>query len=153
MINLVKRFLNGERTAAGDENQDSSHDIRIATCALLMEMANSDGKFTESEKNSIISYLKNDFNLSGEEVDNLLISTVQRSENSIDLWQFTSLINKNYTIDEKIGIIEAIWTIAYADGILDKYEDYLVHKLANLLHLSQEQLIDAKLKVLYKTKS
>ena len=152
MINLVKRFLNGERTAAGDENQDSAHDIRIATCALLLEMANTDGKFSESEKTSIISYLKNDFNLSGEEVDKLIKTTVHESDNSIDLWQFTSLINKNYTIDEKIGIIEAIWTISYADGILDKYEDYLVHKLANLLHLSQKQLIDAKLKVLYEAK-
>ena len=67
--------------------------------------------------------------------------------NSVDLWQFTNLINKNYTSKEKIRIIETIWRIAYTDGLLDKHEDYLARKLVSLLRLTHKQLIDAKLKV------
>ena len=69
-------------------------------------------------------------------------------EGSIDLWRFTSLINENYTMAEKIEVIEEIWRIAYADGHLDKHEDYLVHKMADLLRLTHKQLIDAKLRAL-----
>ena len=151
MLNFVIKFLNGERTSPEDEDRDPALDIKIAACALLLEMANTDGEFSESEKLNIISYLKNNFSLSCDDVEMLINAALIKSENSIDFWQFTSLINKNYSVSEKIGIIEAIWRIAYADGILDKYEDYLVHKLANLLRLTQKQLIDAKLKILNET--
>jgi uncharacterized tellurite resistance protein B-like protein len=68
-------------------------------------------------------------------------------KNSNDLWRFASLINKNYSIEEKESIMEMIWRVAYADGHLDKHEDYLVHKMAKLLRLSHKQLIEAKLEV------
>ena len=69
-------------------------------------------------------------------------------EKSIDLWQFTNLINQNYSIEEKLKVIELIWKVAYSDGKLEKHEDYLAHKIAGLLRLSHGQLIDAKLKVI-----
>ena len=62
--------------------------------------------------------------------------------------QITNLINQNYSIEEKIRIIEMIWKLAYTDGKLDKHEDYLVHKLARLLRLTHKQLIEAKFKVI-----
>ena len=62
--------------------------------------------------------------------------------------KFTSRINENYSSEEKIRIVEIIWKIAYADGILDKHEDYLVHKLANLFRLTHKQLINVKLKII-----
>jgi len=68
-------------------------------------------------------------------------------ERSIDLWKFTNRINQKYSMEEKIRVVETVWDVVYADGKLDKHENYLVHKLANLLHLSHKQLIDAKLKV------
>jgi uncharacterized tellurite resistance protein B-like protein len=71
-------------------------------------------------------------------------------EKSIDLWQFAKRINENYSTEEKIKIIETVWHLIYTDGVLDQHEDYLVHKLAKLLRLTHEQLIDAKLKVLGK---
>lgn len=77
-----------------------------------------------------------------------IIETADKElKGSLDLWQFTNLINHNYTEEEKIKIIEMIWHIAYTDGRLDKHEDFLVHKLANLLRLTHRQLIDAKVKV------
>ena len=67
----------------------------------------------------------------------------------MDYWQFARLINENYTMDEKVALIEMLWRIVYLDGNLDKHEDYLMHKLSRLLRLHHKQLIDAKKKVLH----
>ena len=63
-------------------------------------------------------------------------------EGIIDLWQFTSLINANYSIEEKIEIIETLWQIVYIAGKRDRYEHYLMNKLKTLPRLSNDQLID-----------
>jgi uncharacterized tellurite resistance protein B-like protein len=147
MIDLVRRFIHkATRDDPVDKDKERAHDIRIATCALLLEMANIDGEFSESEKENIISILKRDYHLSDPETEALIEAANEELNGSIDLWQFTHLINENYSTDEKIRIIETVWQIAYTDGKLDKYEDYLVHKLAQLLHLTHNQLIEAKLK-------
>ncbi len=149
MIDLAKKFF-GKRTEvdSGDQREENHHDIRVATCALLLEMANIDGEFSDAERENIISILKNDYNLSDEYAAELLESSNKELKQSIDLWQFTNLINQNYSTEEKLRIIEMIWKIVYADGELDKHEDYLAHKLANLLRLTHKQLIDCKVKVL-----
>ena len=147
MIDLVKKFFGkSEISVSGNQAEASSHDIHVATCALLLEMSNIDGEFSEVEKNNIISILKKNFQLSDENAEALLDASNEELENSNDLWKFASLINKNYSAEEKERIIEMIWRVAYADGHLDKHEDYLVHKLAKLLRLSHRQLIDAKIK-------
>lgn len=147
MIDLVKKFFaKGEKRDPEKQVETSHHDIHIATCALLLEMSNIDGEFSDIEKENIISILKKNYQLSDENAAALLEASNEELENSNDLWRFASLINKNYSIEEKESIIEMVWRVAYADGHLDKHEDYLVHKLANLLRLSHRQLIEAKLK-------
>jgi uncharacterized tellurite resistance protein B-like protein len=144
---LRKFFGKSEVERVAGKGGAASYDVRIATCALLLEMANIDGQFNESERESIIRILKEDYQLSDEHTMALIETADEELNRSIDLWQFTNLINQNYSIEEKLQIIETIWKIVYADGRLDKHEDYLVHKLSNLLRLTHKQLIDAKLKV------
>ena len=127
---------------------NTPHDIRIATCAILLEMAKIDGEFSESEREDIFSIIKKRFDLSDDHILELITVSEEELKGSIDLWKFTNLINQNYSIDEKLQIIEIIWQVTYSDGKLDQHEDYLIHKLANLLRLSHKQLIDMKLKVL-----
>jgi uncharacterized tellurite resistance protein B-like protein len=150
MKNLLKKvFAKTTNEASVDKKVQTSHDVRIATCALLLEMANIDGEFSELEKESIVEGLINNYQLSAEHAAALMKAAEDELEKSIDLWQFAKLINENYSTEEKIKVIETVWQVIYTDGILDKHEDYLVHKLAKLLRLSHKQLIDAKLKVLY----
>lgn len=149
MIDLVRRFFEkGQGTGSADQGTRESHDVRVAVCALFLEMANIDGKFSASEQDYVISLLKREYGLSDQHVVDLMEASQKGLKDSIDLWQFTNLINQNYSRDEKIQIIEMVWQIVYADGRLDKHEDYLVHKLAKLLRLTHKDLIDAKLKVL-----
>jgi uncharacterized tellurite resistance protein B-like protein len=149
MIDLAKKFF-GKTTGIGQTDRDKGtfHDIRIATCALLLEMANIDGEFSAAERKNILAILNKDYQLSDEYAEQLINASNDELHRSVDLWRFTNLINRNYSIAEKIRIIEMVWEIAYTDGKLDKYEDYLVHKLAKLLHLTHKQLIEAKLRVI-----
>ena len=150
MIELVKKFFSKDNISPMPESsRETSHDVRVAACALLLEMAHIDGEFNDSEKEQIIQTLEEDHGLSEEAAAELLKAAKEELKGSIDLWQFTNLINRNYSLEEKIRIIEMVWLLAYADGILDKHEDYLLHKMANLLRLTHKQLIEAKLRVLH----
>jgi uncharacterized tellurite resistance protein B-like protein len=148
MINLVKKFFSKRgHDDSSHQRRQRPHDIRIATCALLLEMSHIDGEFSALERENIISILKRNFDFSDEHATTLLEVSNEELKGSIDLWKFTNLINQNYSIEEKIRIVEMVWGVVYADGKLDKHEDYLVHKLAILLRLTHKQLIEAKLKV------
>ena len=150
MIDLLKKFFTKTSDEAGAaESVRISRDVRIATCALLLEMARTDGEFSDLERESIVEVLRDNYQLSAERARAFMKSAEEELEKSIDLWHFAKLINENYSTEEKTKIIEIVWQIIYTDGRLDKHEDYLVHKLAKLLRLSHKQLIDAKLKVLY----
>ncbi len=149
MIDMIKNFF-GNATA-GDEGSDKpeGHDITVATCALLVEMARIDESFTEQETETILHILKNTYGVSGDHAAALMAEAEKELVESVDLWQFARLINENYSREEKIGIIEILWQVVFVDGKMDKYEDYLMHKMLKLLRLSHKELIDAKLKILH----
>ncbi|MGD8739648.1 MAG: TerB family tellurite resistance protein [Desulfobacterales bacterium] len=150
MIDVVKRFFNKATPKVNEASgRNTEHDIRVATCALFVELARIDEKFTQEEMNTIVSILKERYGLSPEHADALIAEAERQLEKSVDLWHFSNLINKNYSTEEKIEIIETLWRIVYVDGKMDQYEHYLMNKLQNLLRLSHDQLIAAKLKVLH----
>jgi uncharacterized tellurite resistance protein B-like protein len=149
MIDLIKKFFDKKPVdGRRGKNREGLHDVRVAACALFLEMANIDGEFSEQEKENIVAILKRDYGLAGEHADALLEAAHEELKGSIDLWRFARLVNQNYSQEEKISIIEILWQIIYTDGRLDKHEDYLVHKIAKLLRLTHKQLIDSKLKII-----
>ena len=127
--------------------KDTSHNIQVATCALLIEMASIDDEFDQAEKDKIIQIIKRSYNLADQEINRLMDLARQELDSRIDLWNFTNLINQNYTTTQKMKVIETIWEVVYADGRLSAHEDYLVHKLYKMLGLTHKQLIEAKMKV------
>ncbi|MGD2013125.1 MAG: TerB family tellurite resistance protein [Desulfobacterales bacterium] len=150
MLDIVKRFFSKtESETAKNTDQATEHDVRVAACALFVEMARIDEKFTEAEMETILSIVQDRYGLSREHADALVAEADKELDKSVDLWQFARLINENYSIDEKIEIIELLWQMVFVDGKMDRYEHYLMNKLKNLLRLSHDQLIAAKLKVLH----
>ena len=152
MLDIVKQFFS--KTAPQTSNkvdQVSEHDVRVAACALFVEMARIDEEFTEAEMDTILNIVQERYGLSREHADALVAEADKELDKSVDLWQFARLINENYSPDEKIEIIETLWRMVFVDGKMDKYEHYLMNKLKNLLRLSHDQLIAAKLKVLHST--
>ena len=148
MLDIAKRFFSKEKEeSSGSAGQEIGHDIHVATCALFVEIARIDGTFTQEEMETVISILKEKYGLSLEHTDALIAEAEKQLEESVDLWQFARLINENYSNEEKMEIIETLWRIVYVDGKMDQYEHYLMNKLKNLLRVSHNQLIEAKLKV------
>lgn len=150
MLTSLKRFFNKSAVRSTNAPEPASeHDVRVATCALFVEMARIDDQFTAQEVDTIIAILQEKYGLSPEHADALLAEADQELADSVDLWQFARLINENYSVDEKLEIIETLWHMVFVDGKMDRYEHYLMNKLKNLLRLSHDQLIEAKLKVLH----
>ncbi len=150
MFDIIKQFF-GATTADNPTNtdQNTAHDVRVAACALFMEMGRIDETFTDAETARVLSILKEKYNLTEEHAEALMIRADRELEKSVDLWQFARLINENYSVREKRDIIEILWQIVFVDGQMDKYENYLMHKLSKLLRLSHDQLIEAKQNVIH----
>jgi uncharacterized tellurite resistance protein B-like protein len=145
MLNRILKLLQGE----GEVTEESRFErVQVATCALLMEVAHSDGHYQSVEAKIVHDLLAERFNLSAAAVAELVDYSHQHREESLDLFQFAKEINAHFSRAEKLDVMEGIWRIIYADGTLDKYEDALARQLATLLRLDPKDVIDRKLKVL-----
>ncbi len=150
MFDLIKTAI--KKTITKKQNPDlkqnySGSELQVATCALLLEIAHADDKLTTDEEQKIAELMESHFSLSPESFAQLKGESEKKRKTNIDLWHFTSTIKENYSRQQKLKVVEMIWGVIYADNELDEYEDYLVHKLAELLGISHRELIDAKLKV------
>lgn len=146
MLDIVKRFF-GAAPHGDTPAPDPERDLRVAVCALLVEMARIDDQFTREEMERILDILKDTYGLDREHADALVAAADLELEESVDLWQFARRINENYRIDEKLNVIELMWRVVYVDGHMDEHEHYLMNKMKNLLRLSHDQLIAVKLAV------
>lgn len=147
MIDTFKKLFSRADDPRATEGGAGRHRIAVATCALLLEMAAVDGEFSGEEQDVILHALTSTHGVGADEARSIMEAALAELEGSIDLWQFARIINKEYSVEEKVQTIEAVWRVIYADGRLDGHEDHLVHRLADLLRLSHSQLIEAKLRV------
>jgi uncharacterized tellurite resistance protein B-like protein len=145
MFDLLRKLLTG---GPAPEPTQEHERVQVATCVLLLEMAHADEEFHAMEELLIRDLLQRKFELSPDCAAELIAFAQQQRKESLDLHQFAQQINANFTIAEKEEVMEAVWRIIYADGVLDQYEDHLVRKIATLLRLSHRQMIAAKVKVL-----
>lgn len=152
MVAFLKQFFKTDQRQVVDKIGRAVPEmrLRIATCAILLEIANSDDEFSIEERMRIVDILRGKFELTVEEAHELIEISQERIDNSIDIWGFTNTISDVYSDDEKFRVLEAVWEVIYADGHLSGHEDSLVHKLSFLLGLKHDQLIEAKLRALGK---
>lgn len=130
---------------------ESSRDeisLQMACAVLLAEVMRADGDFADSEKIKIKSLLKKHFALTEQELNEIIEHSEILTEQATDFYQFTSKINSNYTIEEKIKIVDMLWQVANADGEISSIEQHVIHKIADLLHLRHNEYISSKLKIL-----
>jgi uncharacterized tellurite resistance protein B-like protein len=150
MIGKIKRlFQTGGEVDGPALRSGGKNNLQVAVCALFLEIGRIDGTFTRGETDALLLILREKYGLLREDADALIREADRELENSVDYWQFSDLINNNYSTKEKISIVETLWRIVFVDGKMDQYEHYLMNKLGNLLRLSHTQLIDAKLKALH----
>jgi uncharacterized tellurite resistance protein B-like protein len=148
LLDLFKKIFD---KTGNIENQKESinrqQKLKIATCVILLEAVTADDIFSDHELHKIIELLKSKYEMTDSQLNELIVTSKKEREESTDLWYFTNLINENLTIDEKYDLMEMIWEVIYTDGTLDKYENYIAHKLRNLLNLDHNKFIDIKMRV------
>jgi uncharacterized tellurite resistance protein B-like protein len=140
----MQRFKNGAAQPA-EKRQDP---LRLATAAILLDIAYADGTFTPAEDGDIVGFLKRVFALSDEEAHELIAAAAEIRARTIDHFALTNYIRKNVVLDERVDIVRTMWRMVYGDGKLTDYENYLVRKLADLLGLEHHVMIGAKVDVL-----
>ena len=127
-----------------DRTRDTEHVLRLATGALLLEMTHMDGEVWPEQRQVVKQAMLEQFDLTESESTELLDLAEEERVQSTDYFQFTSLINNAYTPEQKIRLIELLWQIAYANESLHRYEEHLVRKIADLLHVPHGAFIAAK---------
>ncbi len=147
LARLVQRFKEG---LTAPEESPAQHDpLRLATAAVLLEIAHADGTFSPAEGTDVVSYLRRAFRLDDADARELIEAAGEIRAHTIDHFALTNFIRKNAPLSERIEIVKTMWRVAYRDGRLSDYEGYLVRKLADLLGLEHHVMIEAKTAVLH----
>ena len=143
MLNKVTNFFKNIHQSNFNHLTESLS-LEMACTVLLCEVMRADHHFDHDEKNKIQQLIKNKFNLSDLEVNNIFDEALAKSEVSNDLYTYTSLINQNYHTDEKIALVQMLWQLALADGEIAPIEHHLIRKIADLLYLRHSEYIASK---------
>jgi uncharacterized tellurite resistance protein B-like protein len=136
------------RKLIADLTEDGKHpsrfeegDYRVAAAALLVHTAAIDGTIAPSERDRLHAVIKQRFDLDDETTDELVAEATEAEHEAIDLYHFTARLNR--ALDEKgrARVVEMMWQIVFADGAATEFEDNLIWRAADLLHVSREERI------------
>lgn len=145
MLNKLNSFLSSiiPATRAGSRPE---HTLQLATAVLLIEVMRADAESTGQEQATVLEILKERFDLPDAEVAQLSDLGHRTAKAANDLHQFTSRINRELELAEKIQIVESLWQVVYADGKISAHENHIMRRLVDLLHISHGDNIAAKMR-------
>ena len=141
-----KHASNKKTIITADELELFDDELILATCILLLEVSKSDDSFDDIEKEKILSILEQNFNLNTQQTSFLFKIADKKNDEMISLYEWTAKINELCSYSDKKKLMGFLWDIAYADGRIDKYEDYTIRKISDLLYVKHSDFIKAKLR-------
>jgi len=144
VIGKLKLLFQREAPTEEARRGPSAKDLRIAACALLLEVAYADDDFVANERKHLRDVVRRHFQLDGEEADELISAAEDERRNSVDLWAFTTLVREHYSVGQKMVLAEAMWGLVLADGRMEHGEDYVMRKISGLLGLRAGYLSEAR---------
>ena len=149
VLRAIQQFFDTRIQPASGSAQPGptgSQGLQLATAALLIEMTRADFKVEEREQRMVAEAIQRTFNLSPEETDELIRLADEESRQSVSIYDFTRLIDRGFSSEQKVHIVELLWRVALSDSELEKHEEHLIRKVAKLIHVPHPAFIDAKLK-------
>jgi uncharacterized tellurite resistance protein B-like protein len=142
MLRALKDFF--ERNIAPAPGRDDDHAIRLATAALLVETLRIDAEIREPERAAALAAVRRKFDLPEDEAAELLRLAEEEVRQATDYFQFTSLIDRHFTPEQKVRVIEAMWRVAWADDEISPHERHLMRRIVDLLHVSHGDAVAAQ---------
>jgi uncharacterized tellurite resistance protein B-like protein len=145
MLTAIREFFEQHIGAPADRS-DPARAVALATAALMVEVAQLDGGTSPAERAAILRAVKEKFGLAADEADALLALASAEAREATGYFQFTSLINRSFTQEQRQRVVELLWRVAYADAELSAHEQHVVRRIADLLYVPHSAYIAAKLR-------
>ncbi|QIT54214.1 TerB family tellurite resistance protein [Aquisalimonas sp. 2447] len=148
MLDAIRGFFS-EHLAQPDEpagGDDDEHRLQLATAALLIEVTRVERQDHPDEAAAVEEAVRRKFALPQEETEELLRLAREEAEKSVSYYEFTSLIHEHFAPERKARVIELMWRVAAANGRVDKHQEALVRKIADLLYVPHQEFIRAKIR-------
>jgi uncharacterized tellurite resistance protein B-like protein len=120
--------------------------LRLAAAVLLMEVMRAEDGITAQERAAAVAALRGQFGIEPADMEPLLANAQRESEAAYDYFRFTNVLDEHLTQPQKIALVDAMWRVAYADLRLDARENAVIAKVADLLHVSHDDYIAAKMR-------
>jgi len=147
MLKKIQLFFDSNFSVKSTLVVPVEHQLNLAAAALLVEMVMQDEHIDEKEVEEVKKLLTNQFDISATEAESLYALAEEEKHKATDYHQFTKLIASHYTQAQKIQLIESLWRVAFADQVLDKYEEHMVRRISDLIHVSHKDYIQARHRV------
>jgi uncharacterized tellurite resistance protein B-like protein len=144
MLRTLKDLFNAALAPPGPAAPQ--HSLQLATAVLLAEVMRADTATTPAERRSAMASLQRQFGLATDELERLLELAERAARDATDFHQFTSKLNQQLEMGDKLKIVEAMWQVAYADGQLAAHEKHVLWRVADLLHVPHGAYINAKMR-------
>jgi len=142
MLASIRAFF--EQQMQPGREADKEHSLQLATATLLLEVSRADFHVDDDELAVVTDSLRSLFAFSEEETQRLLELAREETEQALSLHPFVRLVNEQFTPEDRQRIMELLWQVAYADGRIDKYEEYQIRKIADLIYVPHSVFIRAK---------
>jgi uncharacterized tellurite resistance protein B-like protein len=144
--NLIAELGQSEQRRTFEEN-----DYRLAAAALLVHAAIIDGSISDAERVKLRSRLKRRFELDEAAADALIEQATDAEREAVDLYRFTSLLSRSLDDAGRRHIVELMWEVVFADGRVSEFEDNLLWRVADLLHVASRDRIELRRQVAART--
>jgi uncharacterized tellurite resistance protein B-like protein len=148
MLDRIRALFAGDLPSPAAPGGRPVADRNLAAVALLVEAALLDGTFAEKERASIQAILMRNFGLAGGDADELVAEAEKAQSQADHLVRFTRILKEAYGPDERAAILEMLWEVAYADGVLHHFEANLLRRISGLLYVSDREAGAARKRVL-----
>ena len=144
MLAALKQYFD-TKLAPLDDGRHDPRRLQVATAALLIEVMRLDDA-SEHERRAVLDSLQTKFALSDEDAAQITALAEEEAREAVGYYQFTSLINRSFSAEQKVLVVELMWRVAYADETLSAHEQHVIRKVADLLHVGHGDYIAAKLR-------
>ena len=146
MINRIKALFEAPEGCSVESH--SVDEIQLAAAALLVEAACLDESYDEVERETVRQALTQEFELSEEECETLILQAEAAQHEATDLYRFIRKFDANFGHEERLRLIEMLWQVVYADGELHAYESNVIQRISGMLHVTDRERSEARQRVL-----
>ena len=147
MINKIKDLISNFSSKEEIIEESDLSSLNNACAALLVEIAFADKDFDETEKQALKQALIQTYDISESEIQEIIEDAETTVDESTSLYGYTRIVNDEFGYEDKLNLLKNLWRVAYADGYLDKYEEHIIRKISDLIHISHSDYINIKLEI------